>query len=356
MGCVGSKLDDMPAVALCRERSSLLEAAIRHRYALSQAHLSYLHSLKSLASSLDRFFNLHRQIDLDLIEPSASPPISPVHLSRSDSGSHLDFHSDSSGSPLHHDDLGFPLQTLDPTSTRYYAHYDRRRSSEPVRFEGSYPNPSSSYSFSSYPDPYLNYAGIGGFYSHSSSSQAEAPPPIPPPPSASTWDFLNPFETSANYYELKGVSKEEGIPDFEVVKEVDEGGEGGYLEVGGGGGIGGEGEFGLEENGAEYEVHMVEKKVVVNEGRVGKEKGNVGPTKAGGMRGVLEVVSEIKAQFDRASDAGGEVAKMLEVGKLPYCGRNAVYKGRSLLFLYFNCSAVLCYSFSFNFIHLPPLD
>ncbi|XXG45445.1 hypothetical protein AAC387_Pa02g0528 [Persea americana] len=51
MGCGGSKLDDSDAVAFCKERSQLLEDAIRHRYSLAQSHLAYLHSLKSVASA-----------------------------------------------------------------------------------------------------------------------------------------------------------------------------------------------------------------------------------------------------------------------------------------------------------------
>lgn len=326
----------MPAVALCRERSNLLEAAIRHRYALSQAHLSYLHSLKSLSSSLHRFFDLHYPADLDrdLTKPSSSPPIPAVRLSQSSSGSHIHFHSDNdsdaSESPLHD-------PTLEQTHPRYYAHYEQSRSTEAVRFEGSYPNPSTYYSYSSYSDPYQNYAGIDGLYLHSAApSQPPAPPP-PPPPTASTWDFLNPFEAYVSYCELMEVRKEEGMPDSEggnylqeVVKEVDGGGRGWYLDVGGGGGE------------VEYEVQMVDKKVVVNEERVGEEKGGLVVVQAGGMRGVSEVVSEIKLQFDRASESGGEVAKILEVGKHPYRGRNAVYKGRRLYlsFLFFQCFSV----------------
>ncbi|KAG9136775.1 hypothetical protein Leryth_004532 [Lithospermum erythrorhizon] len=56
MGCSTSKLDDMPAVALCRERCRLLEEAIHHRFAFSEAHIGYLHSLNSVGVSLHRFF------------------------------------------------------------------------------------------------------------------------------------------------------------------------------------------------------------------------------------------------------------------------------------------------------------
>ncbi|KAG8065766.1 hypothetical protein GUJ93_ZPchr0004g38412 [Zizania palustris] len=51
MGCKGSKLDDQEAVALCRGRSDLLAAAVRHRYALADAHGALADSLESLAAA-----------------------------------------------------------------------------------------------------------------------------------------------------------------------------------------------------------------------------------------------------------------------------------------------------------------
>ncbi|KAF7142876.1 hypothetical protein RHSIM_Rhsim05G0048900 [Rhododendron simsii] len=129
MGCTGSKLDDLPAVALCRDRCRFLEEAIRQRYDLAESHLSYLHSLKTVGVSLNRFFdrdlggyaavaeppspvlNLPAQRKtVDLEEPSGSPHRKAVHFhshSHSDSGSHLHLHSgsdsdDSADSPLHH--------------------------------------------------------------------------------------------------------------------------------------------------------------------------------------------------------------------------------------------------------------
>ncbi|KAI8553918.1 hypothetical protein RHMOL_Rhmol05G0053800 [Rhododendron molle] len=124
MGCTGSKLDDLPAVALCRERCRFLEEAIRQRYDLAESHHSYLDSLKTVGVSLNRFFdrdlggyaavaeppspvlNLPAQRKtVDFEEPSGSPQRKAVHFhSHSDSGSHLHFHSgsDSDDSPLHH--------------------------------------------------------------------------------------------------------------------------------------------------------------------------------------------------------------------------------------------------------------
>ncbi|KAG6405406.1 hypothetical protein SASPL_132995 [Salvia splendens] len=112
MGCATSKPDDSPAVLLCRERCSFLDEAVRQRFAFAEAHMVYLHSLKEVGVSLDRFFSQ----DLDASfhsppspvlnlpahskgdSPFASPPDKIHHHlpSRSDSGSHLHFHSDDS--------------------------------------------------------------------------------------------------------------------------------------------------------------------------------------------------------------------------------------------------------------------
>ncbi|XXG59956.1 hypothetical protein AAC387_Pa04g1953 [Persea americana] len=410
MGCGGSKLDDSDAVAFCKGRSQLLEDAIRHRYSLAQSHLAYLHSLKSVACSLQRFFDLdqsamapsspflplptQRKGDPDpgpaietrspeLIKPSSSSP--PIVHSHSNSGSHLHFQSgsdsDASGSPFH--DHDHEIQA--PSPPRYYMNYarsggpaasisyeQRPQSPEKIHFGGSsyFPSPSPSPSTSySYQYPYSNYGGVGGLlgslpqYSYSSSpprqaaaaaraepSGEEAAPPPPPPPNASTWDFFNPFE-SVEYYPIytpsrdsKELREEEGIPDLEdeyqqeVVKEVY--GEQKFVaaEKGGGGGdersrgIGGEVEYGVrssavgESSGVEYGVHLVDKNVIANEKPPVESHGNVAPAKGRGPWSDSEAVSAIKEQFVRASDSGSEVSKILEVGKLPYCGKNSVYK------------------------------
>ncbi|CAN1770768.1 Protein ROLLING AND ERECT LEAF 2 [Linum perenne] len=228
---------------------------------------------------------------------------------------------------------------------------------------------SSSYS-------YFGYGGGGGLgggygsqpaYGGSSSqppppqaASSSKPPPAPPsPPRASAWDFLNPFESYDNFYpsnpsnppsrDSRDVREEEGIPDLEdedlqheVVKEVhgdpkyvaeDSDGHG-YSksvmmddeeEVKGG--KGGEAEASLyqtrpsvsmETDGPEYEVHVVEKKVVDKEKSSDERANGGGGGFKGGWRDVSQVAVEIKIQFERASDYGNEIAKMLEVGKLPY--------------------------------------
>ncbi|CAH2076695.1 unnamed protein product [Thlaspi arvense] len=61
MGCTSSKLDDLPAVALCRERCGFLEAAIQQRYLLAESHVAYTHSLRGIGHSLHLFINHHHR-------------------------------------------------------------------------------------------------------------------------------------------------------------------------------------------------------------------------------------------------------------------------------------------------------
>ncbi|KAL0422974.1 UNVERIFIED_CONTAM: hypothetical protein Slati_3320300 [Sesamum latifolium] len=83
MGCATSKLDDSPAVVLCRDRCAFLDEALRQRFAFAEAHLAYLHSLKAVGLSLDRFFNQDLQPSPTPHPPSSQPPAQrkgdPIH-------------------------------------------------------------------------------------------------------------------------------------------------------------------------------------------------------------------------------------------------------------------------------------
>ncbi|OVA15630.1 protein of unknown function DUF632 [Macleaya cordata] len=418
MGCTSSRLDDLPAVALCRERCKFLEEAIQQRYALADAHVAYINSLKEIGISLDRFFdqdlnnfkslpspvlNLppHRKGDPDpIIAPSSSPPpVVGYHThhshSHSNSGSHLHFHTDDDDDDdedddgsLHHSDNSSPLHYQDhetlggggggggggfmsmnfmkkqPTQSVVYEQRpmspDTVHMAQSSYYPYSYPNQEnpSSYGYYNYPpaDPNYGYYGSAPAYGSSSppppaaASSSKPPPPPPSPPRTSAWDFLNPFETFGRYYppttpsrDSREVREEEGIPDLEdenyqdeVVKEVH-----GTQKFADGGGhnyskmvVGEE----KKENAGEalyqtrpsvsadkemqYEVHLVDKTVIPNEER-SENRGNVYAFRP---RGVTEVLMVIRAQFERASESGNEVSKILEAGKLPYHRRNAIYQ------------------------------
>jgi hypothetical protein len=213
---------------------------------------------------------------------------------------------------------------------------------------------------------YGNYGGGGGggggYYANSPNQVAETsskkpPPPPPSPPRASAWDFLNPFESYDGYYaaftpgrDSKELREEEGIPDLEdedeVVKEVH--GDQKFIAADGGksGGGGNHSKAvvddseasaslyesrpsaALESDAMEYEVHVVEKKVVGDE-----ERGEESRAGFKGSRSVFQVVKEIEVQFERASQSATEIAKILEVGKLPYNRKHGVYQGIPLDFL-----------------------
>lgn len=264
-----------------------------------------------------------------------------------------------------------------PVNPEIVQNYHMGESSSSSYYPRSYPYPfpGNNLSSSSSAQPYYDYppasfgggaGGTGGGYygmapSYGSpasrspagavASSSKPPPPPPSPPRASAWDFLNPFESYDKYYppytpsrDSKELREEEGIPDLEdedfqheVVKKVhvDEklvdgssgGGGGGGTSSGGvlaggeGGHIGGgDAEASLyqtrpsvDDEGVEYEVHVVEKKVVDEERN--EERSNVARP---GSRDVADVAREIEVQFVRASESGSEIAKMLEVGRFPY--------------------------------------
>ncbi|KAF5727119.1 hypothetical protein HS088_TW22G00806 [Tripterygium wilfordii] len=428
MGCTTSKLDDLPAVALCRDRCKYLDEAIDLRFAFAEAHVAYVHSLKVIGASLHNFIeqdfgggagkffpspklNLPPKRKGDPIgeEGDNSPHGKALH-SHSNSGSHLNFHSDSEddsdshslhhsghSSPLHHIQIGnhvdydmipnqeamesYPggfqggfthMNYMKKHTTPSVVYQQKPISSETVYYGESSAStsysqqyPYSAHNSNQYSDfGYPNYGGGGSYYGSAAPPygpspprmQAEAsssrPPPAPPsPPRASAWDFLNPFEGYDKYYsaytpsrDLKEVREEEGIPDLEdeayqheVVKEVHVDkkfvADGGRprkhskstveddeedKEVGSGGGEASlyQTRPSVESRGMEYEVHVVEKKVVDDERS--EEHGKGSNAGRGRVRDVSEVAVEIKAQFERASESGNEIAKILEVGKLPY--------------------------------------
>ncbi|OIS99679.1 PREDICTED: uncharacterized protein LOC109231270 [Nicotiana attenuata] len=267
-------------------------------------------------------------------------------------------------------------------TTPSVTYQQRPMSSQTVRMgEGSssyypypYPNsnnPNSNYNYPEYPNygdsffpssmqrPYgVSSPPLGP--SRAAPSTSKPPPPPPSPPRSSPWDFLNPFETFENNNyptpytpsrDSREVREEEGIPDLEeedfeheVVKEV----HGHQKFVPGDGGGGGENyskavaeerekqtdteslyrgrPSGSVENEqeVEYEVHVVDKKVV-DEDR-NKSGGHGGNVKARAFKDDSDVVKEIQVQFERASESGNELAQMLEVGKLPHNRKHASYQ------------------------------
>lgn len=424
MGCTTSKIDDLPAVALCRERCACLDDAIQQRYTFAAYHVAYMKSLQVIGGSLQEFFDLdldgsavspvlplpvqkkgdhevQREIKLKAEPSGLSPAAAALNdRSNSNSGSHIDFHSDSddedgSMESLHHsehysprhgyqDHLGYDEEALSSFPRGFMnvnMNYMKKQATQSVTYQHRPASPEkmhmgeASYYSYAYPNnnpssyPYGYGGGNYGYYGQqpqqpygasspamaTGASSSKPPPPPPSPPSSSAWDFFNPFETYDNKYyppytpsrDSKDLREEEGIPDLEdedyqheVVKEIH--GNQKFVDGDGGGGnyakmMENQSEkvdnmdahyqrqsVSADNDRVEYEVHMLEKKVVDSEEKAG-DRGNVAAFKArGGPRGMYEVVREIQVQFVRASECGNELAKMLEVGKRPYHPKNQV--------------------------------
>ncbi|XP_030523049.1 nitrate regulatory gene2 protein-like [Rhodamnia argentea] len=245
MGCASSKLDDLPAVALCRERCSSLDQAIRHRYDLAQAHVTYMASLRDVGQSLREFLshgvaasggpvlNLPAQRKGD---HAAAVAFANSPSKGSNSGSHLHFPSGSDdgslSDELHHSGHSSPLHGYDGHHIEYmnsdqeppgmgmgmgmssysggfsYMNYMKSKATpsvvyeqKPVTSETVYMGESSSSNYFSYsnnnlaPYPYGNSnpgygSSVGGYYGSQINYGSLSPPrrhveekPPPPPPS-----------------------------------------------------------------------------------------------------------------------------------------------------------------------------
>lgn len=187
-------------------------------------------------------------------------------------------------------------------------------------------------------------------------STFRAAPPPPSPPRTSAWDFLNPFESFENYYRSytpsrssKEVREDEGIPDLEedgqeVIKEAysdqkfvashSAAAVPGYSSKGA--------SVSEEDVGSsvtdsrhilrqtEDELEVVEKNVVGGEMQNShEEKKTMGVPRK--YHDVSEVASEISVQFERAAESTEDLARLLEVGKLPYIRKKSVFAGEGFL-------------------------
>lgn len=166
MGCAASKVEDLPAVALCRDRCKFLGEALSQTQALAEAHGAYLASLKTLGPALHRFLD-----DIIMRNGQQQPPPPPPPLeseecsahaftSNSDSQSHIKFPSDSDS------DSDSECKDKDP-------HKDKQSHETPT------PVSSSS---------------DGEYFKASGDGLPSKPPPPPPSPISSTWDLFNLFD------------------------------------------------------------------------------------------------------------------------------------------------------------------
>lgn len=279
MGCSTSKLDNLPAVALCRDRCRFLEEALRHSYALADAHVAYMQSLKTLGPTLHQFFdhfsssnsNHHRDNDATSSsngdhaakESISSPPDrSPSSLT---SDSHIQFDTDSEEEERIKD-----FQS----SNRIHPDYFNLDTS------------SSSYRFSNY-STYSAEFNAGDWPAHNKT-------PPPPTPSSSAWDFLNFFEPLEKYEPAY-------IPESES-KRVNESKQNHDT-------------ISISAENDKVGPTKSKKEVPVSE----NERSTGIETKVPiGQPGVSEVLKEVQVLFEKASESGNDVLKMFDAGKFRY--------------------------------------
>ncbi|XP_047079845.1 protein ROLLING AND ERECT LEAF 2-like [Lolium rigidum] len=381
IGCMGSRLDDQEAVALCRGRADLLAHAARRRDALAAAHAQLAASLASVSSSLHLLLLASNQPVLTLpvaapktVDDPPPPPADHKPSSPPHSSSHIDFASSTSGSdsgsvsssPTHHlaashhshhhhnpyphpfphygygyayapdhPPYGYPYP---PVQGSLQLHYARSRP-PPASVAVQHPEAPSArvYEFGSV-EPARYYAYRGEPVAASGRAAAE---PTPSPPRASSWDFFNVFhgyDVHDNYcYDhaagagatgtatpytssrcSRDVREEEGIPDLE-----DEDDDAVVVkEV--------SSERALHETGrrSEEESCVADKGVVAGGGTARHQapaQPNAVPPVPPAHRkssGSADVAGEIKAQFVRAAEAVWALAPVLEVEKRNYQHHN----------------------------------
>ncbi|XP_002510652.2 protein ALTERED PHOSPHATE STARVATION RESPONSE 1 [Ricinus communis] len=335
MGCSTSRIDHLPVVSLCHDRCKFLEEALYQSYALADAHVAYVHSLKTLGPSLSRFFEVDQNLDNDNKDndnnhsDSQSKPLisksspSPDHCpSTSNSDSHLDFPSDDS------EDEEFKEKDFDLLHRIQHNYFDRQTPT---------PSRTNSYSYRDHYNKYDCYANNGtyGVTSPDGGSAWKTPSP-PPPPSGSTWEFLNLFDPYERYELL--IKDKEGIHE---VKEEFENETHGDDKFGGDSVHLAKEEKQIKVDVKKNEVH-VEKTKVVSEKEEKEEKKNLTESK---NQSPLMVIRELEGLFDRAAESGIEVLKILDTGKFRYYHKNSIYQG---------VSSKMLHAVTPSFLVIPP--
>ncbi|GMJ02763.1 hypothetical protein like AT1G20530 [Hibiscus trionum] len=294
MGCAASKLDQLPAVSLCRDRCHFLDGALQQSYALADAHVAYMQSLKTLGPTLRNFFDqsLKSKSGDDSAVKQASPPSSPDHsLSSSNSDSHIQFDTDLEEEET---DKDF-ASSFNQINTTSYHNYQ--------------------------PNTYQNSEFIGSGW--------KTPPP--PAPRSAAWDYLNFFDELYERYELpysssKATKNKEESHDLEArpVKQIP-----------------GDEKPRANHGKAKGEENQSGKAVPLKNGEAPESKKKVdSPTDLNEPRNqsdkqkqsVSSVMEELQALFEKVSESGNEVLKMLDTGKFRYHHKSSVYQGSTKIF------------------------
>ncbi|MBA0565737.1 hypothetical protein Golob_010598 [Gossypium lobatum] len=317
MGCVTSKLDQLPAVTLCGDRCNFLQDALLQSYAFADAHVAYMQSLTTLGPALHRFFDQclksssgdEPAVSDEKPPKRRSPLSSPGHsFSSSNSDSHIQFDTD-----LEDEETGEDF-------SKYINEIHLNYLNQGI--------------LTSYPLPNHDYHSNTNQSREISGSGWKTPPP--PAPRSTAWDYLNLFDDIYERYELPYFSSKEvkdkgGVHEHleaQAVKQVHgdekssanctkekrENPRGIAVPV----------KNGDAENGKKADsshIDKVQKKADINE-----------PKNRSGKQSASEVIKELQVLFEKVSESGNGVLNMLDTGKFRYHHKKSVYQGTTKVF------------------------
>lgn len=273
MGCSPSKLDGLPAVALCRDRCNSLEETLRRSYALADAHSAYLLSLNTVGPALHRFFD----------QAVESPPEADSEANES-----RDTSSPESSSPTH---------SVVSTSSD---------SDLPPKFDSDCEEDGNKGT-----DCHLFRCHTNHEPFHSRNYESGINTPPPPPPSTNAWDFINFFES----YEFPYNTNLKELKDKETTRCNDE-------------------DKPKKKNAPirknDDKIRREEEKCVL---KILEKKKKLKPEKTREPKDqkvssdFSEVTKQWQEMFKKASEAGSEVSKMLDTSRFRYYQKTSVYQG-----------------------------
>lgn len=161
MGGSNSKIENNEALRLCKERKRFIKQAIDSRYALAAAHVCYVQALKNVGVSLRRYAEAEVLIESSLSTSATELDKTPSHSSYpSPCPSQT---ADALESPLRESPISPPIATIS---------YMVAESSAPLTVKVR----PSSHSY---------------VYEESIASPLPPPPPRPPHESGSSWDYFD---------------------------------------------------------------------------------------------------------------------------------------------------------------------
>ncbi|XP_022769327.1 nitrate regulatory gene2 protein-like [Durio zibethinus] len=307
MGCATSKFDQLPAVSLCRDRCNFLNDALQQSYALADAHVAYMQSLKTLGPTFHHSFDQSLKstsVDDSAVstekQPKQPSPLSSPNrsLSSSNSDSHIQFDTDSE-----EDETGKDFITS---------------------FNQIHPNYPNHGILTSYSLPNHNYHANTYQNSEFSGSGWKTPPP--PAPRSAAWDYLNFFDEIYERNELpysssKAVKNKEGIHDLEanLVKQIH--GDEKREENPSGEPVPVKNDDAENKKKVDSEMEKVQKRADLNEPKI-----------QSGKQSVSEVMKELQVLFEKASESGNEVLKMFDTGNFRYHHKKSIYQGSTKIF------------------------